>query len=555
MVLGAKDCGIEENQLFSELEHVLGGDSAEHNLRRIQCLEQLNKKLKNKSLIDVKRTFEILTSMAISYGDSQPFSSFLHDSFILLIERDDEYFYDMLKNADKGRNLIVLLSNLVLDLDYKKKIDVIKILIGFLTSCSTLDQKGTKEVYENVLELGKQNLENEIVKISVPYLDSSLSKLPAIIYSLRLCSKFASTDLTPKMLDLFERALNGYFGNQRLVICTEVCNFIEKTHDPRALPLLLKFSVDPNSGNMGGRALAKVLKCNPSLVEYVLETLYDENNGNKISALISAIDESEIKIEPHKFFRALFRDGKEKYSLGWQIESILVRCGDQAKTLLFDLLKDERTYEFALGTLKKIGVRYEELNKIFPQSPMLQIYNFFYGKREKYPCDFNKMLKKPSKLNGEISGKPTNLDFFVINIFSSFNFVTMLVDSAGKKGVDIVCFNPGTLDVLVIGCTAGILKDDLKTMDALMDEMKREIPEIFKACTITPLIFSTGTPNFVPSDIKDANEVGVVLLRIEHLKNIVEMLWTGRSNKDLLKYLQKISNVQKTPKDNFYTHY
>ena len=43
------------------------------------------------------------------------------------------------------------------------------------------------------------------------------------------------------------------------------------------------------------------------------------------------------------------------------------------------------------------------------------------------------------------------------------------------EAVDIVCFYPETLDLFVIGCTTGIVKDDLAKMDALIKKMKTEL--------------------------------------------------------------------------------
>jgi hypothetical protein len=390
--------------------------------------------------------------------------------------------------------------------------------------------------------MGKQNLASEIVKEGSRYLDSSISKPSVILQSLRLCVKFGDKSLTPKMVKLFEKALDGYFGSEKQVIYREICSFIERTGDSQAFRVLLRFSADSMFRHTGGKkALASVLDSNPSFVEFVVERLHDTDDSEEIESLISALEKTESEVDPNKLFRALYRGEKTKYPLGWQIENILVRAGDKSKNVLLELLKDDSTYEFALDILSKIGVKREDLYKIFPESPMLQIYNFFYGKRNRNPCGFIKTLKKPSRLNEEIPGKkPTALDFLVTNIFSSFNLATMNVDLSGKAGVDVVAFNPETLDVLVIGCTAGTVKDDLKTIDALLEEMKSEIPDIFKNCNVVPLIFSTGTPKFVPSDLADAKEIGAVLLGLQDLEKIVDMLCTGRDIKDLLNYINEI---------------
>ena len=176
---------------------------------------------------------------------------------------------------------------------------------------------------------------------------------------------------------------------------------------------------------------------------------------------------------------------------------------------------------------------------------MVQFYNFFYGDRNKIPCEFDKMLSDTKKLNQEYPGKkPTGLDFLILNLFSCFGLLTMQVDSSGKPGADVLSFDSKTLDVFIVGCTTGIIKDDLKTIDALLHEMENELPEVFKKCNVTPLIISTGTQKFVHSDLKDAKDVGALLLGLENLKKIVEMLCTGRKIKDLVDYFDVLRTEQ-----------
>lgn len=535
-----------EERLFEKLEQSFVGSDEIDNSIRIQFLEELISRLKSKRITNKEKAFELLIVMTGLFADSEITSSLIRGCLLSLIETDANYFSRTLEALSKEKKTVIILSNLVMELEYKKKREAIKTLVDSLANLSVEDQRA-KTVYENLLKLGNENLSNEIVKASLPYFDSSVSKPSAIIYSLQLCSRFATKSLTPKMLKLLEKAINGLFGSQKFQIYREIFNFIERTHDPEALSLLLKLSEDPNSRNLGvSKALAGILDSNPDLVEYVIESLYDTRNTDAVETLILALGESKVKVDPRKLFQALQRGGKSKYLLGWRIAEILVRSGDEAKPLLSELMKDDEHYEFALETLKRIGIKQEELYAIFSEPPMLQLYNFFYGKRNKNPCKFDIMLEKPSKLDETIPGKKTTLDFLVMNLFSCFNFLTMQVDSSGKEGADVLCFNGETLDLLVVGCTTGTIKDDLKTLDALLGEMENEIPEIFSKCKVTSLVFSTGTPSFVPSDIKDANQMGAILLGIEELDKIVEMLCTGRNAKDLLNYLNRVSTSQKT---------
>jgi hypothetical protein len=535
-----------EERLLEKLEQILTDTSSFGNSWRIQLLEELESMLKSGRVANKEKAFELLIDIAKLFADGEITSSLVQSCLFSLIEADATFFSRTLEELSKQKVTIIILSNLVMELDYKKKKEAIKALVDSLMNFGVEEQRGT-EICGRLVHLGNENLAGEIVKTSSPYLDASISKPSAIIYSLQLCSKFADRTLTPKMLDLIEKAEKGLFGNQKTRILTEICNFIEKTHDPTFLSRLVKLSEDPISRNVGvSKSLAGILNASPDSVEFIIEFLYETKNRHAVEIIIPALEQSEVKVDVKKLLQALQKGGKRKYPLGWQIENVIVRSGKRANPSLIELMKNDEDYEFGLDALKKIGISEEELYAIFPKSPMLQLYNFFYGKLGRNPCKFDIMLKKPKELGQEISGKKqTNLDFLVMNLFSCFNLVTMQIDSSGKKGADVLCFNDETLDVLIIGCTTGTIKDDLKTLDALLGEMENEIPDIFSKCKVTPLIFSTGTPSFVASDVKDANQMNAILLGIEELNKIVEMLNTGRSSKDLLNFLNEVFTSQK----------
>ncbi len=550
MESGGDSSNDSEERLFEDLKHVIGGSSEDHIASRIQLLEDLLNKVKNNLLVNSDKAVDILLDVAISRGDAKPESSLIRDSLILLIRGDAKHFAQVLAKVSHGHNVTILLSSMILELDYNKKREAVKVLVDFLAARGALDQKGTKEVYETLLKLGKEHLAREIVNASSPYLDSSLSKLPAIMYSLQLCSKFADATLTPKMLNLLEKALKGYFHAYNLVVCREICGFIERTHDPRSLTQLLEFSKDPNSrGNGVISAIASVLDSNSNLVEYVLEALYDTRDAIISDTYVTALENTKSRVEPRRLLNALSRGGVFKYPLNWRIKNIVVRHGDRSKPLLFELLKDDATYEFALDCLRSIGIRRDEISSIFLTPPMLQIYNFFYGNRRKNPRSFDRMLEKVDVFNEQIPGKPTMLDFFVLNLLSCFNLVTMQVDSSGMEGADVVCFDQETMEMLVLGCTTGTIKNDLSNMHVLLKDMENEIPEIFKICKLTPVVLTSRASSFSKSDIRDANHIGAILLGKDDIDKIVEMLSTGRKSRDLLQYMRQRMLDQKSSED------
>lgn len=539
---------VSEDRLFEQMTQALRGSSGFDDSWRIQLIEKLICKLRNKEITDRDKAFELLIDTAELFGNNDIVSSLIRDCLLLLIETDPKYFCRTLEALRKKQETVTILSNLVMELDYKKKREAVKTLVDALANWSVEDQRGARTVYDNLLKLGKQKLADAIVKASAQYLDYSVSKLSAITWSLQLCSRFADKSLTPKMLKLLEKAMSGYFGNNAPPIYRELCYFIERTHDPEALSLLLKLSEDPVFRQIEGfTALASILDANPMSVEYVIESLYDTDNADTVWVLISALEKTKSRIDPRELVQALSRRGRLKSYLGWQLGNILARNGDKAKPILFELVRNDDSYGFALETIKRIGVTHEELYSLFTEPPMLQLYNFFYGDHGTNPYAFNKMLEKPKRLHEEIPGKkPTTLDFLVLNLFSCFNFLTMRVD---LSGVDVLCFNSETMDVLVIGCTAGPIKDDLKTLNTLLDEMHRRAPDIFRTCRVTPLVISTGAQSFAPSDVKDANHMGAILLGSENLNEIVEMLYTEKDGRDLLDYLNGILNEQKASED------
>lgn len=546
---------VSEKRLYEKITQSLSDSSSIGISWKIQLLEELLSRLKRKQIVDMDEAFECLKYMANEFGEINIISSLIRSCLISLIEKDTNYFDRTLEELRKKHKTIQILSNLVMSLDYNKKREAVTILVDSLMNWGIEDHQGKETLYDNLLKLGTQNLANEIVRTSAPYLDSSVSKSETITYSLRLCSRFANKSQTPKMLELFEKAMDGHFGDRSLEIYKEITKFVERTHDSQFIFPLLKLSDDPISRQIKiFQAIANILKTNPNLVEYVIETLYDTNNEHRVEILILALERSKIKVDPKKLYKALYRGEKNKFPLGWRIGDILARNGENARPLLVELIKDNASYEFALETMKKIGINQEEIYSIFNFPPMLQLYNFFYRKSNRNPCDFNNILKGTEQLGNEIRGKKlTNLDFLIMNLFSCFNFITMQVDLSGKKGVDVLCFDSETMDILIIGCTTGTIKNDLKTMDALLNEMTDELPEILRNCRIIPLIFSTGTTNFVSSDVKDANQIGIILLAIDDINKIIEMLNTGKTRKDLLDYFERV-RINQQPSENSYSY-
>lgn len=536
----AKNSGLSEDVLFDELEHALNGTSDEHRDSRIRCLEDLQRRLASGLVFNMVKAFNVLIRAANVAGANELEALLIRDSLVHIIKHQIGSFDVLLPYvSSKEPNFVLCFLRVLEEMDTCDRSKAVKPLVDFLAEQRALGLKGVKEVFEALLTLGNEGLSKEIVWASLPYLDSGLSKLPAIMYSLKLCSRFADVTVTSKMLSLLEKAMRGYFQAYKVEFYQEICRFIERTHAPASLTLLLELSKEPNSQQYGViSAMKSVLDSNPKLVEHVFEALRDALDWSNAGIYVEVLVQTRNRVEPRRLMDALSRDGTQIYPLNSRIGDIFAKAGDEAKPILLELIQKDDCYEFALETLRKIGIKQDELYSIFDKPPMLQIYDFFYGNRSKSPCDFDKMLKNPIRLNDEVPGKPTTLDYLAANLFSCLNLAVMIVDSSGKGGVDVVCFNQESLDLLVIGCTAGAVKDDLKTMNAVLEEMKTEISDLNKKCTLIPVVLSSSTVTFMESDIRDANQIGVILIGKEHLEKVVEMLHTGRKAKEVLDYIR-----------------
>jgi len=537
---------LTEESLLSTLEHFIGNSNESDKADLVLKLEDLSERLTNGIIINQVRTFDILVRLASLYGGSNFESLLIRDSLVQII-KSQIGSYDILLNhiSNKETGFVLCFLKILEQAEKYQKSQAIKSLIDFLASQSP-GQTGAKEVYEAIINLGTDGFSSEIVMASLPYLDSSLSKPMAIITGLRLASKFADTSASQKILGLFDKALKGYFGDNKATIIIEACSFIQRTSDQNSLPILFKLFRQESTNSYSGetQALAAVLKANPSRMNDVLEFLYDMRKDNVAPhKIMDAIEQCGCEVNIRKLLNSLPNDWIYRPNITTRFRYLIIKTGKQSKQLLFELLRDDKTYEFALDCLTTIGVSREEISCLFAKLPVLQIYNFFYDNQSE---NLNSIVQGTKRLEGPIHGKPTTLDFMINNILSSFNFVTLNVDGSGKQGVDLIGFNPETLECLIIGCTAGTIKNDISTMSVQLSKMKAALPELMKSLKITPLIISSAEHTFLKSDIHDANQVGITLLSIDDIKAIVEMLETGRKNSDFIQYIKNQSHNQQS---------
>lgn len=534
---------LTEKELNDLLKHALAGSSQDHRYKRINGLEELQKRIKSDSIQNKDAFLDILFEMAITHGDAKPEKSLIISSLYLFIKKDDALYEGILNRLKRQEGqLFIVFAELVLKLDYKKKKMAIKPLLDFVVNRDDLTSIGVNEVYSHLVALGNQSLSNDIVKEASSYLGSI--RLCSVLFSVRLCSEFADQSLLPQMLNVLDKSMAGYFNAHHSQIERELCNYFRRIKHQDSfshLVRLIKLRLHENPIDKS-ETLSEVLNANPHLMDDVLDALHvAKKNKELVNALLYALK----KVEKPPIAQKLLRNIHIKYwwenPTSYYVRTILIKGGEASKPVLLEMLRDPEKYEYALECLKEIGFSSEDLSTVFPKSPILQIYEFFYSQNEnkKTPADLNTLWIQKDKLGENIRGTTNKLEHLLIHLLSSFNFVTLNLAPIKFESIDIIGFYPETLDLLIIGCTTGVLKDDLAKMDAAVNKMETEMPDIFRLCNVTPVIACSKNAAISPSDAKYSRAQKIVILEDFDIEKLLEMLNTNREPRQVLAYLEK----------------
>ncbi len=535
---------LEESKLQGVLTDGISGSSQEHKFRRIDGLEELRRRIKSDSIQNTNSFVNILLETAKTHGDAKPESSLIVDSLLLFIKKNDDVFKKVLEGlkGQEGR-LLVVFSTLVLKLDHEKKKEAIKPLLHFIVSKMNIDSIGLKEAYDCLIALGSQRLSSKIVEETSQHLDS-LRTCP-VLFSVKLCSKFADRKLLPKMHKVLERSMAGYYEAQVVEIERNLCDFFQRVADQSSLwPLmeLLKSRCGQSHGHITN-AIGSILDAHPYWIDDILDVLYDADHEQKlVDAILSSFEKMKRAIlDARELLSKIRTNYWIDHPTRIRVHNLLVKGGKSSKPVLFDILGDDEKYDFALWCLKDIGVSNEELLRLFPKPPILQIYDFLYSQVQgrKKPRDLNTLWAQKKKLGENMPGTTNRLEHILQHVFASFNFVTLNVAPLKLESVDIVCFHPETLDLLIVGCTTGILKDDLAKMDASINKMGTEMPDLFAKCTVTPIVVCSKDAAISPSDAKYSVEQGIVILQNDDVDKLLEMLNTNRTTRQVREYIEK----------------
>lgn len=540
-----------EKELFGSLAYAVSGSSDEYKHNRIEGLEELLKRIKSGSIHDINWATRILLNMAKVQGNNRPESLLTVDALTLILTKYEEAFQTVLDGlVGQDEKIFLCFSKVVLSLDYDKKRQAIKPLVDFLMTRDALTKLGVNETYTCLISLGNEGLGQEIVEAASPHLDSSILEFGAIFYSIKLCAEFADHKLLPKMLAVLDKSMKGYFDGNHVEVERAICEFLKRVRDGQSFtPLidLLKTRSTEQSPHIY-EAIASVLNANPSFIDDILEKLYDErHNKSVVDNLLQSIAKTDKpRIDVPKLLSYVHIHWWWEFPTKYFVQEILIKQGNQSKSSLLSILKQGASAEvskfsFALECLKAIGVSNEEISAIFPKPPMLQVYNFCRGKG-KPPKNLIQMWEEKGKLGDEVFlGRTTRLDHLLFHVFVSFNFVTLNVDPAGVKGVDIVCFYPKTLDLFIIGCTTGTLKDDLTKIDATVKNMKAEMKELFNKCSVTSIVACSEIASIPTSDVQYALQNRIIIMQPNQIDTLLEMLNTNRQPREVIDFIKRIS--------------
>ncbi len=457
------------------------------------------------------------------YGYKEPYESLSVEIIHNYVE-NDRTAYKMLLNqlaTTKSDDQLHCFIKIIKWLGPEEQTDCIKTL---------MDNLMTKEYFSNIhFEFAKLfkdicNDNKNSIEILIPYLNSEDHR--TILYrSLIIASEIPDTNLSDKVIDIGKKALLGWYDGSTDGILQYVCKFFENSKDKLGFSILLEILQKKPSQEVS-RAL--VALADEETANKIIDFLEKSKNDNSISYALSALESFDGN------YIDISRLLSIPYLLNFyssRLNFIVIKTGKLAKKKLIELAKsnDKNLYEFAINCLREIGISLDEISKIFDINPMLQIYDYFFGKD--YPLDSLNLQDK----GGEIKGnKPQVFDFLLQNTLSALGFITLYVD---KEGIDLIAFYPKNLYLLIIGCTTGVLKTDLQSLNLGVRNLTNSKPELTNKLKIIPVVIASKDFSIHHSDLEYTKENNMCILTRSDLKKLVEMLKTNRDTNYLIEFI------------------
>jgi len=198
---------------------------------------------------------------------------------------------------------------------------------------------------------------------------------------------------------------------------------------------------------------------------------------------------------------------------------------EEMKQKIFEnVLKQSYITEPERGLIQEIV-----FNRLREKNPVLEIFNYFNVK-----YDLKSYILDSTNIKG-IKHQINWFDLGINSLFSSCGFITLLVDPPGYiKGVDVVAFSPSTEYVFLIGCTIGVINNDV----AKIYETTQKIKDILSNHNIVPLICTPHKKKEIVQ-LKEASDKGITIIPYDELKKLIEMCSNNRTHIEIVTYLTK----------------
>ena len=521
-----------EEKIIELLDANMQAGSSASKEVRVVCLDELRKR---KTINQVDRATEVLLEVARIRGRSTPESFMIVELISRLADLEETAFgklYDKM-NTYKDDNSLYCFARVTRNLRGKKKRKCVLRLLSLLMNCDSFTTV-TDEMYQTIITVSDKNIIKETMEATIPYLESP--DVFKVVYAVGITSRLASGFISDSGL-VVERALNGWYDGHAERILKNICNYFGRIKDEKSIPYLLQMlEVDFHKGVIS-KALASVVDTHPQAITKLWEFL--EKEKEHYPSILEAFAEMETSIDLERLFSVVNID-LSKWRPKEALKKIMVKAGERAKPLLFEMVrdKDQNRYSFALECLEEIGVSIEEYSEIFEKSPILQVYEFFYGKKPEMLLE--NLWKEQNKLGESIKrAQIKKFDYFIQNLFSALGFVTLFVDPSDKEGVDLVAFSPSEPYILIIGCTTGVVPDDLKKLNMTLDEMEDALEELLSKYRILPMVITSKRVEVSSADSEYAGKNNKAILTQEETTKLLDILRTNRTSEEIIKQIER----------------
>jgi len=520
-----------EEEILESLNQNISGSSACQEVRLI-CLDELRKRRKIKR---VDAVMEALLKMAKVRCRSTPESSMVVELISRLANLEESAFQRLLNTMISIQDdLLYCFAKIIRNLEDAKKKICIPRLLSFLMMYDSFTNI-TKEMYRTLVGVENKDIKKDIVKATLPYLKTADPF--KVVYGVKITSKLASEFISELEL-VTKRTLNGWYVGYREEILKNICNYFRRIKDEKSIPYLLQILRSDFENEVVPTALASIIDTHPKTINQIWEFL--EKEKEHYPSILGAFAEMETDIDLERLFSVVDID-LNKWRPKEALKKIMIKAGERAKPLLFELVKDRNQvrYAFAVECLEETGVSIEEYSNVFEKSPILQIYEFFHRKRKSLLLE-NLWIEQDKLRNPIKNAQMDNFEYFIHHFFSALGFVTMFLDPSGKKGVDLVAFHPNRPYILVVGCTTGIIKGDLQKMNSTLIDMEEALAEIFAKYKILPMVITSKKAMITPDDFEYAGENKIAILTHKETTTLLKMLRTNRGSDEIIKHIKQL---------------